>query len=228
MYTIYNHSSVEMRELANKTVDLAVVAPPYNIGTVYGENLDTLPFSKYVSMMHSVIGECFRVLKDDGVMVIEAADSVSMNGKYVALAGLLQRFALDAGFFIIGRDINFVHSKERIELPEDSRWDHEYVADSSAHSNCHQLMTFSKKSGAFRLGRVLYMDYAGDASHPCPFPLEAIRYLLENNYRGGVVLEPFMGTARLGKAVLAKGGQYIGYEIDSNIFEAAKKNLSEE
>lgn len=215
-----------MTEVTQESVSLVVISPPYNIGTHYGTNVDTTSFSEYKKLMLSVIQECARVLRTEGTLIIEAADTVSMNGRYVALAGLLQKIALGAGFTLFCRDINFVHTEQGIELQEDVRWSTDYVAEPNAHSNCHQWLAFSKKPRPFQKGTVSYVNYISTPEHPCPFPDQTIAYLLDNYFSGGIVLEPFMGTARLGKAVIVRGGQYIGYEIDKTIFGTAQKTLS--
>ncbi len=228
MYSIYNHSSTQMHEVGENSVDLIVVAPPYNIGTLYGKNRDMLNFPEYVTLVHSVLGECHRVLKKEGALIIESADSVLMDGKYVALAGLLQKISIGVGFSLLGRNINFVHTTGGVELPEDTRWNSGYVAEErNAHSNCHQIMSFSKKERSFiGWGEVQYMNYESDPIHPCPFPWKMVEFLLNRHFHGGVVLEPFMGTARLGEGVIWRGGHYIGYEIDHTIFKVAEKNLA--
>lgn len=41
--------------------------------------------------MKNVIDECSRILKKDGRLIIEIADSVLTEGKFVQLAGLIKK-----------------------------------------------------------------------------------------------------------------------------------------
>ena len=80
MNKIFNKSSELMTELPDKSVDLMVTSPPYNINISYGNKWvngkllstkgkkykDNLDEDEYKLMLHKVIEETKRVLKDDG------------------------------------------------------------------------------------------------------------------------------------------------------------------
>ena len=215
-----------MAEVETDSTGLLVVAPPYNIGTAYGDNPDRMPIDDYIKMMRRVIGECVRVLSSKGTLFLEVADSVLMEGGvYVQLAGMLQDMVLDAGLYLIFRHISFVHTENGIELPEDERWEG-YMTKNCAHSNCHQWLVFSKTEKRFRGGRIFYFDYVETKNHPCPFSDELCKFILDRYLVFSPVVEPFAGTANLGRHVLNRGGQYIGYEIDKWIYRHAVQQLA--
>ncbi|MCA9357241.1 hypothetical protein KC872_03440, partial [Candidatus Kaiserbacteria bacterium] len=59
-------------------------------------------------------------------------------------------------------------------------------------------------------GNIIYTDYTPSANHPCPFPIDLVQYFT-NKYGFGpnkTVLEPFMGSGRLGREVVREGGTY--------------------
>jgi DNA modification methylase len=226
-YLIYNKSSEEMGEIKDESIDVIVFSPPYNIGTIYGDNSDKTEFGIYKEMLKSVIGECHRALRADGKMAIECADSVLSDGLYVQLSGLIQSMCIEAGLTIIERNINFVHSRNGIELVEHS-WNEDYTTKENAHSNCHQIVIFSKdKTAQFNeSGNMVYFDYISSKDHPCPFSQKFIDFFLNKYFtENKTVLDPFMGTGLLGAEVIRRKGMYFGYEIDKSIFEVAKKNL---
>lgn len=223
---VYNKSSVKMSECKNLSVDLIVASPPYNIGTKYGNNDDNVSFAKYKKIITRIIKECHRTLGNRGTLVVEAADSVFMNGMHVQLAGFIQKICLDNKFYLTERCINFSNSLNGVELIEDKRWDKDYCTKKNAHSNCHQWMVFSKIKSKFKGGEIFYINYKEEKKHPCPFPDQTINLFLSKYYKNGMtVLDPFMGTAGLGKEVLALNGKYIGYEIDTLIYKEAIKKL---
>lgn len=224
----YNKSSECMQEVKDGSVNLIVFCPPYNIGTVYGNNMDKVPIDDYCKTMKRVIEESKRILHPDGVFFMDPADSVLMaHGMYVQLAGMFQKMALDEGFHLVERHINFVHTLNGVELPEDKRWQDNYMTRCSAHSNCHQWLVFSKKEKPFSDGKIFYINISGSENHPCPYPDDVCKIILDMYFMPGKkVLEVFMGTANLGCHVLRRGGQYIGYEIDKVIFEYATKQLN--
>ncbi len=56
-----------MREnLAERSVDVVVTSPPYNIGIQYTKHKDNLPHEKYLAWMGEVGRDVKRILKDDG------------------------------------------------------------------------------------------------------------------------------------------------------------------
>ncbi len=217
-----------MTECEDSSVDFIVVAPPYNIGTKYGNESDRRAFEDYERLMTDISKESHRIVKNTGKVLVEAADSVLMGGSYVQLAGMIQSLFLKEGFHLQERHINFVHTNSGVELTEDSRWDENYSTRRDAHSNAHQWMVFTKEPTDFRSGRIFYVDYVETPVHPCPFPEKVVEIFLDSYFKSGdTVLEPFMGVSTLGREVLRRGGRYVGYEIDETIFHEAEKNLQD-
>lgn len=226
-YKIYNKSAEDMSEVEENSIDLIIGSPPYNIGTVYGNNKDVMSFFEYKKMLNKIFTECYRVLKNEGTFLLEASDSIMTDGLYVQLSGLVQSICLDIGFNLKTRHINFVNTKNGVELKEDSRWGDDYSTKNNAHSNCHQWLVFVKKEINFENGEIFYFNYIETPEHPCPTPQESCNTFLSKYYTEGmIVLEPFMGTAVLGENVIKRNGKYIGYEIDEKIFNETKRKLS--
>ncbi len=55
-----------MAMLPDKSVDVIVTSPPYNIGKDYSRYHDRRPRREYLTWMRLVISECRRVLREDG------------------------------------------------------------------------------------------------------------------------------------------------------------------
>jgi DNA modification methylase len=60
--------------------------------------------------------------------------------------------------------------------------------------------------------------------HPTQKPVGIIRRIIETN-RGGVIIDPFMGSGTTGVACRMLGRKFIGIEIDKTYFEIAKKRI---
>lgn len=215
-----------MKEVMSNSVDLIVGSPPYNIGTRYAENKDLTAFNNFKKMLDRIYSECFRVLKKDGTMIVELADTVFTEGSYVELAGLVQSLCLKKGFILESRHINFAMSHHHVEGLEHD-WNSDYTTKHNAHSNCHQILVFRKGRTKWKEGKILYFNYASAEGHPCPTPLGIYNFILENYFKKGqTVLDPFAGTARLGEATLKLGGTFIGYEISKKYSRYATNKLS--
>lgn len=225
-FKIYNHSSIEMNEVPDNSVDLVITSPPYNIGTAYNDFRDRLDSETYRNLLDKVFSECFRVLKRDGLLVIDVADSIFSSDQYIALAGLIQRICLDLGLFLNSRHINFIYSDGKHKELPDHNWNADYFTKVDAHSNCHQWLVFGKSKKEWVNGNIYYLNYKSKDGHPCPFPPEIIKTLLDLYYKkDGIVLDPFAGIAELGVEVINRGGEFIGYEIDKKYYNTALKNL---
>ena len=217
-----------MSEIESDSLDLIITSPPYNIGTIYGDFKDNLEFPVFKNLLGSVMKESYRTLKETGKLIIECADTVKIGDLYVELAGMIQAMCLKEGFSLESRFINFVSSDKGEELLEHN-WDEDYTTKNSAHSNCHQIIVFSKNKVVFDpKSEILYINYKSSADHPCPTPEGVYTFLLDKYFKPEYkVLDAFMGTAVLGTQVLKRGGDFFGYELDTKIFQIAKSNLSE-
>ena len=214
-----------MDEIPNNFINLIIAGPPYNIGTKYGEFNDSLSHKNYIFLMNKIFSECFRVLRLDGRMIIEVADSVYIGGNYIQLAGLIQKICLDIGFNLESRHISFVRVKNHIEIPEHD-WKQDYTTKKNAHSNCHQYLILTKKKVGWKDGTMFYTNYISKEGHPCPFPKETTDFILKKYFNKGCsVLDPFMGTASLGVEVLKRGGVFYGYEVVKDFYKTASKKL---
>jgi DNA modification methylase len=230
-YSIYNKSSENMSEIADASVDIVVFAPPYNIDTQYSDkkDYDYKSFEAYRDMMNQIIKECSRVLNKDGLYLNESADTIYSKGKLIALSGLIQKLCLDNGLKIKERHINFLQSDNGVELLDiEHHWSSDYYSTEDSHSNCHQWFIMSKDPATkfnAPAGKIFYVNYpANEEGHPCPFSQEHIDIFLNllGFKKGMTVLEPFMGTSRLGVEVVKRGGKYIGYELETKHFDTAK------
>ncbi len=223
-----------MSETADNSVDIVIFAPPYNINTPYDdiEDSDFKGFEEYKNLLNKIIKESARVLKDGGIFLNESADTICSGSKMIALSGLIQKLCLENGLSLQSRNINFMNSKEGIELTDmEHNWSDNYYTEEDAHSVCHQWLLFKKGQTKFDFdnNKVFYVDYPSDEDgHPCPFSPEHIKIFLNiTNFKSGMkVLEPFMGTARMGEEVIKRGGEYIGYELAEKHFKTAENRLS--
>jgi DNA modification methylase len=224
-YFIYNKSSEKMSEWKSNSVNLIITSPPYNIGTTYGNNKDKVTFHDYEKMLNRVFSECYRVLENDGKIVIEVADSILIDKNYVQLANMVQNICLKLGYFICERHINFVKSEHGVLAP-DHDWNNNFYTSNNSHSNCHHWLVFTKTKTKFNNGKIFYLDYKESKEHPCPFPAEICKTILDMYFKKGfTVLDPFMGTATIGIDVISRGGIFGGFEIDTDIYNTAEKKL---
>lgn len=129
------------------------------------------------------------------------------------------------------RHVIYTNTQEGEELRPDSHWTKPFTSTEPAHANSHQIMVFQKGGGTFnpQVGEILYYQYSeNESGHPCPYAPETIAFVLNRYFtEGGVVLDPFMGVAPLGREVLKRGGTFIGYELEKKFCDIAEGFLKE-
>jgi site-specific DNA-methyltransferase (adenine-specific) len=65
--------------------------------------------------------------------------------------------------------------------------------------------------------------------HPTVKPTELMKYLIRLvTPKGGVVLDPFMGSGSTGKAAVREGMEFIGIEREEEYYEIAKQRIENE
>ena len=60
----------KLKEISDKSVDLIVTDPPYNLNKDYGFTKDNLEFDEYLEFSRLWLKEAVRILKDDGTLYI--------------------------------------------------------------------------------------------------------------------------------------------------------------
>lgn len=220
-----------MEQVPDASVDSVVTSPPYNIGTKYGNISDDCSEPEYWLMMKRVLTESVRVLHSGGKMVVQTADTVLSWG-YCQHAALLTCMLRGLGMSLMQRHYALVDSLDGVEASERSLVGRHFISATNfgakAHSNTHQWLVFVKGSVEWNpKGEILYFKSVPEENHPCPFGDEEIAFVLDRYFpEHGVVLDPFMGIAKLGVEVVRRGGSFIGYELSPEIYAVAERNLS--
>ena len=60
----------KLKQIGDKTVDVVVTSPPYNIGLKYHKYQDKKPRDQYLEWIYDIFVELKRILKDDGHMFL--------------------------------------------------------------------------------------------------------------------------------------------------------------
>jgi len=228
--------------LPDNCVHLVVTSPPYNASKAYDEDLS---LTEYLSMLHDVFAECYRVLAPGGRMVVNVAN-----------LGRKPYIPLTSHVNLIMHDIGFMHRGEVI-------WDKSASAGSScawgsfqsASNPClrdiHEyLLMFSK--GDYKLprtkaeradGRIdtigkeefiqqtksiwsFATESAKRVNHPAPFPVELPKRCIEMfTFVGDVVLDPFLGSGTTAVAAKMTGRKYVGCDLSAEYCAIAEERL---
>ena len=223
-----------MQRMPEKSVDLIVTSPPYNIrnstgggfkgdltrnkrwrdpalGKGYGSYTDNLPHDVYVQWQRDCLTDMMRVLKDDG--------AIFYNHKWRVQNGLIQdRHDIIEGFpvrqIIIWQRSGGINFNDSYFLPT---YEVVYLI---AKPN------FRLKPKANRIGDVWKINQDRGIPHPASFPLELAKRAIEST-DGMLVLDPFMGSGTTAIAAHQAGREWIGVDISQQYVDDAKKRYDD-
>jgi modification methylase len=224
-FRIYNKSSEKMQEVTDASIDLVVADPPWNVGLEYSTKVDNAPHSEYSQMMGNVISEIARVLKPEGIALMILPKIVRKGNQIYNYPEVFLDLFHRAG---VSNNYNFdfsVHEDDFTCLPAKE------IAQNGVDCHSEEIcgLVFTKNKQERRTFPTLrHYEYASREGHPCPYPSELVKDILDTFYtEGNKVLDPFMGTGSLGDEVLKRKGQFLGYELESSYYQTARKKLEE-
>ena len=238
--TIIHASSEQMTDLPDASAHLMVTSPPYNVGKDYDEDLT---LDEYLSFLHRVWSETYRVLVPGGRACINVAN---LGRKpYIPLHTFIARDMIELGFLMRGEII----WDKAASASNSTAWGSWQSASNPTLRDVHEyILVFSK--GDFRRDRLngredtitreQFLEYtksvwqfgtesARKIGHPAPFPVELPYRLIQlYTFSGEVVLDPFMGSGQTALAALKSGRHFVGYESNAEYVALAKTRLSEQ
>ena len=231
----------EMKSMPENSVDCIITSPPYNFDMNYGQYDDDISWGKYFAWLKDVFCECFRVLKDDGRLIVNIQPLFS---DYIPTHHIISQKIMEIGF------------KWKAEiLWEKNNYNCKYCSWGSWKSPSSPYLKYTwefvevyVKKEYKHHGKKENIDITDDEfkkfviakwsiaperkmkkfDHPAMFPEELpFRCLRLFTYKGDVVLDPFMGAGTTGVVCKKIGRNFIGIEIDKKHFETAEKRIKE-
>jgi site-specific DNA-methyltransferase (adenine-specific) len=226
-----------MYQIPDETIHLTITSPPYGVGKAYEEEM---PLNEYLGFIEQVLTELWRVTVKGGRVVINIANTG--RNPYIPLTTYYTNIMEKLGFLHRGivvwdkgtsagkktswgswmsasnpslRDINefiLCFSKEKMardEIGESDLSRDEFLC-------CTESIWKIKAASATRIG------------HPAPFPVELpYRAIKLYSFKNDVVLDPFMGSGTTALAALKTGRHYVGYELNPQYIQIARKRIQE-
>lgn len=221
-----------MKSIPDKSIDLIVTSPPYNLKNSTGNGMkegtktgawannplqngythhrDDLPHETYVAWQREVLTECMRLLKDDGAMFY--------NHKWRVQGGLIQdRADIVEGFPV--RQIIIWRRKGGFNFNPG------YFVPTYEVIYLIAKKTFRLKKGANSVTDIWEFTQENKNKHPAPFPL-ALPMRCIDSTDAEIILDPFMGSGTTAIAAKRLGKQYIGIELSPEYVKMAEERIA--
>ena len=235
----------ELKKLPDRSVDLVFADPPYNlqlggdllrpdnskVDAVDDEWDRFASFEAYDAFTRAWLGECRRVLKDDGSLwVIGSYHNIFRVGATVQ----------DLGFWILNdviwrksnpmpnfKGTRFSNAHETLIWAAKARGQKRYTFNYDALKLANDdLQMRSDWTLPLCTGEERVKTGSGAKAHPTQKP-EALLYrvLLAASRPGDLVLDPFFGVGTTGAAAKRLGRRFIGVEREPDYVALARKRI---
>lgn len=245
-----------MDAVADGSVALVVTSPPYFAGKQYEEELERegIPSSylEYLQMLTEVFAECTRKLEPGGRIAVNVANLGRKPYRSLS-ADVIRILEHDLGLLLRGeliwqkgegasgscawgsyrsasnpvlRDIS-----ERVIVASKGRFDRARSAKQRAAEGLpHRSTVLTEDFLALTLDIwSIPPESARRVNHPAPFPVELPEQLIRlYTYADDLVLDPFMGSGSALVAAARLGRRYVGYDLDENYVEIARRRVAQE
>ena len=236
----------ELKKLPDRSVDLVFADPPYNLqlgGDLLrpdNSKVDAVDdhwdqfesFAAYDAFTKAWMGECRRVLKDDGALWV-----IGSYHNIFRVGATLQ----DLGFWILNdivwrksnpmpnfKGTRFTNAHETLIWASKSRGGRRYTFNYDAMKMANdELQMRSDWTLALCTGDERLKDETGTKAHPTQKP-EALlhRVIMASSKPGDVILDPFFGTGTTGAVARRLGRRFIGIEREESYAKIAGERIA--
>lgn len=239
---IYNDDILKINSIAEKTVDLIVTSPPYNVDIKYNSHDDTMSYDDYLSFTEKWLKRCYDFLKDDGRFCLNIPLDKNKGGQQSVYADITT-IAKQVGFKY---HCTIIWNEQNISRR--TAWG-SWLSASAPYviAPVEVIVILYKKNWKKTSGnrksditREEFMEwtngvwnFSGESrkkiGHPAPFPVELPKRCIKLfSFVGDTVLDPFLGSGSALIACIQTNRKGIGIEIDRGYCELAKKRIIKE
>jgi site-specific DNA-methyltransferase (adenine-specific) len=226
----------------NRSIDLIVTSPPYNVDIAYNSHDDKSSYLEYMAFNRRWLKRCYHWLKSDGRLCLNVPLDKNKGGQQ----------SVGADFTCLAKKVGFQYHSTIIwnegNISRRTAWG-SWKSASAPYviAPVELIIVLYKKEwkkkrvdGENDIDKKEFMDWTnglwtfqGESKkrigHPAPFPLELPRRCIKLfSYKDDIVLDPFLGSGTTLIVAELNDRKAIGIEIDEAYCALAKNRLIEE
>lgn len=238
-----------MQKIRDKSIDVIVTSPPYNIKVNYNLYKDNLPYEEYLVWIKSIFIEIKRILCDDGSFFLNIGCSFKKNPWLLFdIVNIAKEFFILQNYIIWVKSIcidkttygNFMpaYGNRFLNNTHESIFHFTFgnvkltrKAIGVPFVDKNNIKKFNHKEDCHCRGNCWFIPYQTRTKkhiHPATFPeqLPEMCIKLHGIKENMVVLDPFAGIGTTGIACKKLGIDSILIEIDDNYVKIIKEQLA--
>lgn len=222
----------ELKKIQDKSIDLIVTDPPYNLNKNYGNNNDNLEFDEYIQFSREWLIEAKRVLKDNGSLYI------FMGMKYISYIYEILEKELKMYFNSwitwfytqgIGKVKGYSPRHDDILLFTKNKTKFTFNLDSiRVPQKYYRSVNNMRGANPGNVWEFSHMHYCNKnrKEHPTQKPEGLFeRMILASSNENDIVLDPFIGSGTAARVCQQLNRQCIGIDINPEYVNMAKERL---
>jgi adenine-specific DNA-methyltransferase len=235
-YKIYTGDRIEfLNKVKNKSVQLIITSPPYNIGKSYERKE---PLEKYLDEQKKTLIECVKKLKDEGSLCWQVGNFIKAKSEIIPLDIMIFNICAELGLKLRNRIIwhyeHGLHATKKFSgRYETIMW---FTKSDNYYFDFNDIRVKQKYPGKLGYRGKNKGKYTGNINgknpsdvwifpnvksnhkektdHPCQFPIElAERLILSMSKKNDLVLDPYAGSGTTLIAALKNNRKAAGSEI---------------
>ncbi len=236
-----------LRDIPDKSIQLIITSPPYNIGKEYEKKLQ---IETYIKQQSEVIKECVRVLSERGSICWQVGNYVN-KGAIIPLDTILFPIFHDLGLVMRNRIIwhfehglhcsrrfsgryetiiwftrntkNYVFNLDPVRVPQKYPGKKYFKGPKAGQYSCNPL---GKNPGDVWDIPNVKNNHVEKTDHPCQFPVELVeRFVLSMTNKGDWVLDPFLGSGTSIIAAIRHERRGAGAEVEKKYVDIARDRI---
>jgi len=246
---VYHGSCLKLlKQIPDKSIQLIVTSPPYNIGKEYEKKLK---LNDYIEQQAEVIKECVRTLSEKGSICWQVGNHVD-NSSIIPLDTVLYPIFKNLELVMRNRIVwhfehglhcskrysgryetiiwftrktkNYIFNLDPVRVPQKYPAKKYFKGPKAGQYSCNPL---GKNPGDIWNIPNVKSNHVEKTDHPCQYPVELIeRLVLSMSDKDDWVLDPFSGTGTSIIAAIRHNRRGVGAEVIKKYVEIAKERIN--